>query len=64
MRPPVPMPDCPCPRRVAAVRPGYVIMDRPLVFPVKTEQGWVGAIHLDWPSIEDSGVEGLTVRFK
>lgn len=46
------------------MRPGYLILDRGMPFPIKTERGWFGAVHLDWPSIEDSGVEDLTIRFK
>ncbi len=30
---------------------------------VKTLQGWQGRVHLDWPTIEDAGVEGMTIRF-
>lgn len=41
-----------------------MVLDRGLSFPVKLEQGWVGTVHLDWPSIEDAGIEHLTVRFK
>ena len=37
---------------------------RPPGAAVKTEMGWVGAVHLDWPTIEDAGIEALTVRFK
>ncbi|PSC69079.1 band 7 [Micractinium conductrix] len=50
--------------RVSAVGNGYILIDRAMPFPVKTEAGWRGSIHIEWPSIEDSGIERLTVRFK
>lgn len=46
------------------MRPGVLIIDRGLPFPIKAALGWQGSVHLDWPSIEDSGVERMTVRFR
>ncbi|KAL4457386.1 hypothetical protein ABPG75_012251 [Micractinium tetrahymenae] len=49
---------------VAAVGPDYILLDRGMPFPIKTAMGWVGLIHLELPSIEDSGIERMTIRFK
>lgn len=43
---------------------GYIELDRALIFPVKVDAGWQGLVHLDMPSIQDSGIEKLTIRFK
>ncbi|PRW56123.1 band 7 [Chlorella sorokiniana] len=48
---------------VAGIRNGQLILDRGLPFPVKTLQGWQGRVHLDWPTMEDAGVEAMTIRF-
>lgn len=50
--------------RVTAVGPDFITIDRGMPFPVKTEVGWVGMVHLERPSVEDSGIERMTVRFK
>lgn len=31
---------------------------------VKAALGWVGTIHFEVPSIEDAGIERMTIRFK
>lgn len=50
--------------RVAAVGADFIVLDRGMPFPIKTAVGWVGLVHLELPSIEDAGIERMTVRFK
>lgn len=50
------------PRRVKAVGPGWIDIDRELPFPVAA--GWQGSVHRDKPALEDVGIEKLTIEFK
>ncbi|KAL4457378.1 hypothetical protein ABPG75_012243 [Micractinium tetrahymenae] len=50
------------PARVTAAGPGWFEIERGLPFPVKP--GWRATVHLDAPSLQNSGIESLTIRFK
>lgn len=40
---------------------GWVSLDRPLPFPVRRR--WQGLVHSYQPSVQQSGVEALTIQF-
>lgn len=50
------------PARVAAMGAGWIQLERGIPFPVKP--GWQGEVHWDAPTLLESGIEALTVRFK
>ncbi|PSC69036.1 band 7 [Micractinium conductrix] len=50
------------PGKVAAVGQGWIQLERGMPFPVRA--GWRGEVHLDAPSLQEGGIEGLTIRFK
>jgi hypothetical protein len=47
--------------KVAAIGNDWVALDRPLPFPVRSS--WVADVHRFDPTIQDSGVEQLTIQF-
>ncbi|KAL4441064.1 hypothetical protein ABPG77_010495 [Micractinium sp. CCAP 211/92] len=50
------------PARVTAVGAGWFEVERGIPFPVKP--GWRATVHLDAPSLQNSGIESLAIRFK
>ncbi|EFN56876.1 hypothetical protein CHLNCDRAFT_144516 [Chlorella variabilis] len=48
--------------RVAAIGEGWVELDRPMSFAVR--EWWKGVVHVEQPSLQDAGMEKLTIRFK
>jgi hypothetical protein len=48
--------------RIKAVGAGTITLDRPLCFTFGAK--WSSSIHLEQPTMQDSGVEKLTIRFK
>jgi hypothetical protein len=47
--------------RVQAIGPGYIELDRELPFPINPD--WTATVHKYAPSIQDAGVENLTIAF-
>ena len=48
--------------RIAALRPGSLLLERPLPFNVSTD--WSPELHRFSPGIQQSGIESLTVEHK
>ncbi|KAL4425512.1 hypothetical protein ABPG75_009528 [Micractinium tetrahymenae] len=46
--------------RVANLSSGWVELDRPLPFPI---EAWQGSVHSYAPTVQDSGIERLTIEF-
>jgi hypothetical protein len=51
-------------QEVSSTHPAPAFPCRVLPAAVKLRVGWRGSVHLDTPSIEQSGIERLTIRFK
>ncbi|KAI3436416.1 hypothetical protein D9Q98_005833 [Chlorella vulgaris] len=51
-----------CHAVIKAVGAGTITLDRPLCFTFGAK--WSSSIHLEQPTMQDSGVEKLTIRFK
>lgn len=49
-------------RRVAAVGSGWIELDRELPFPVQS--GWQAVVHSYYPSVQEGGMESLTIAFE
>lgn len=48
--------------KIASIGDDWVALDRELPFPVKRR--WTGVLHECRPTVQDSGIEHLTIRFK
>jgi hypothetical protein len=49
-------------RRVTAVGASWIELDRELPFPVQA--GWEAVVHSYYPSVQEGGVESLTIAFE